>query len=192
MNAPSTDADALERALRSSNVDLAPGLGESDFDRLHEQLGLDLAPDHRLMLTIGLPVGERWPDWRAADARAIRSQIDWQFDGIVFGVEHSGFWHPGWPHRPDEMAEALGVARSLLAEVPLLAPLYGHRFLPTVPNDSGNPVLSCYQTDIICYGVDLLDWFRLEFHRSSSDEWLRSEPRRVPFWSWFLDPTAQT
>lgn len=62
-------------------------------------------------------------------------------------------------------------------------PIYGHRYLPTVPSMGGNPVLSVYQTDIIYYGNDLLDWFSYEFQRSSVER----EPRRVRFWSWFVD-----
>jgi hypothetical protein len=67
--------------------------------------------------------------------------------------------------------------------VPPLVPLYGHRYLPTVPSYTGNPVLSVMQTDIIYYGNDLLDWFDYEFRRQSVER----EPRKVPFWSWFVE-----
>jgi hypothetical protein len=50
-----------------------------------------------------------------------------------------------------------------LSGVPALVPVYKHRYLPTMPSESGNPVLSVVQTDIIYYGNDLLDWFDYEF-----------------------------
>jgi hypothetical protein len=78
------------------------------------------------------------------------------------------------------------VAKSEMSAVPALAPLYSHRYVPTEPPEAGNPILSCYQTDIIYYGTDLLNWFDREFHPPSS--LVPNVERRLPFWSWFLEP----
>ena len=130
------------------------------------------------MLSIALPLSDdgRWPDWRNGEGGELRRRVDWPIDGILFDVEHKEFWHPSWPVRPVALAEALQVAKEALSEVPRLAPIYSHRYLPTRPASAGNPVLSCYQTDIIYYGDDLLDWFNREFHRYGT--WVPPEVTR--------------
>lgn len=68
-------------------------------------------------------------------------------------------------------------------ECPRLIPVYGHRYLPAFPSEAGNPVYSVYQTDIICYGNDLLTYLCREFkiapYRSSFQ---RSKLKQIPFW----------
>lgn len=61
------------------------------------------------------------------------------------------------------MADALAVAKRALVSVPRLIPICSHRYMPDRPSESGNPVFSVYQTDIIYYGKDLMDYFCNEF-----------------------------
>jgi hypothetical protein len=128
-------------------------------------------------------VGDSWPDWRTGDQAILRDQLDWPVRGILFDVEQYAFWHPDWGTRPSVTTEALAIGEERLLEAPPLAPLYGHRYLPTVPHEPGNAVLSVYQTDIIHYGNYLLDWLEDEFRRTSTAS---TAPRGVPFWSWFV------
>ncbi len=104
---------------------------------------------------------------------------------MLFDVEHNALWMPAWGSRPPGLADALAKAAAALASAPVLAPLYGHRSVPTVPGEAGNPVLSCYQADIIYYGRDLPEWFEREFHGLRTPIELPVAP--VPFWDWFLD-----
>ncbi|MER6333473.1 hypothetical protein ABT298_29950 [Streptomyces sp. NPDC001034] len=76
-------------------------------------------------------------------------------DGALFDVEHNVFWHPDWEPWPAATQDALEVARSYLDKVPVMVPIYSHRYLLTDPDRTGTPVLSMYQTDIIYYGTDL-------------------------------------
>jgi hypothetical protein len=107
-------------------------------------------------------------------------------EGILFDVESNAYWREEWGVKPSLMADSLRIARTHLDRVPKLAPLYGHRYLPTAPHQPGNPVLSCWQTDVIYYGADLLDWFECEFGggQASPDQ----VDRRLPFWTSLVDP----
>ena len=82
---------------------------------------------------------------------------------MLFDVDHNGVWHPTWGERPAGLHEALETARLRLAQVPKMVPVYGHRFLPAGRGTYGHPVLSIWQTDIIYYGVNLVDYVRQEF-----------------------------
>ena len=141
-------------------------------------------PDLRRLLAVALPVGDRaWPDWRTGTYDDLAGRLAWPVDGILYDVEENAFWHPDWPERPPTKAAAVELARAELASVPRLVPVYSHRYMPTVPSEPGNPVLSVYQTDIIYYGSDLLDWFAREFGQKPGGQ----VPRPVPFWSALMD-----
>jgi hypothetical protein len=43
---------------------LEPGLTPSEFDAVESRYGLRFAPEHRTLLTAGLPVGQAWPNPR--------------------------------------------------------------------------------------------------------------------------------
>ena len=50
-----------------------------------------------------------------------------------------------------------------MATAPMLIPITGHRYLLANSLEAGNPVLSVYGSDIICYGSNLRNLLLLEF-----------------------------
>jgi len=56
--------------------------------------------------------------------------------------------------------------------------------IPDRPHLSGNPVFSVHQTDIICYGTDLRDYFLHEFLCVNLGWWPMFDDsiRRIEFW----------
>jgi hypothetical protein len=69
-----------------------------------------------------------------------------------------------------------------------MVPVYAHRYLPAGRGTHGHPVLSIWQTDIIYYGTDLLDYVRQEFGGPRTDRTDKNwNPQAtVPFWRDFL------
>lgn len=65
--------------------------------------------------------------------------------------------------------------------VPVLVPLFSHRFLPAAPCEARSPVFSVYGPDTIYYGSDLADYLRREFGGVKGA--LNSRPTHVTFWS---------
>ena len=55
--------------------------------------------------------------------------------------------------------------RECMQFVPMLIPIYSHRFLPGAPSPAGSPVFSVYQTDVIYCGSDLAAYVAAEFFR---------------------------
>ncbi|WP_437732055.1 SMI1/KNR4 family protein [Sorangium sp. So ce1335] len=178
---------AEHQLLIDAGVAVAPGLTETELDRAESAIGARFPPDLRSFLSEGLPVGGRFPDWRAPDSTEVRRQLDWPFEGIAFDIEHNAFWWDAWGVRPSGLPEALQIARAAVAEAPRLIPIRGHRYIPAEPALAGNPVFSVYQTDIICYGSDLATYLRREFHRPPHADAAREEVRRIRFWSELVD-----
>lgn len=196
---PRLGADAMSRLRASSVCVIENGLGDDEFARIEKAFGFRFADDHRAFLAAGLPVNsppappapgvvaastQPWPDWRHQDHEELRARLDRPVDGVLFDVEHNGFWADTWGKRPDRTDRALVVARRALARVPAMIPVYAHRYLPGGTGTWGHPVLSIWQTDVICYGLDLADYIDREFATAGPPPYDESwNPRAtVEFW----------
>ncbi|GAA1069000.1 hypothetical protein GCM10009665_75300 [Kitasatospora nipponensis] len=173
--------DAARELQSLLSYQVTPGLSEQELDRAEQRYGFRFAADHRTFLRAGLPLGGRFPDWRDGEPEVLRDMLGWPVEGVLFDVEHNTFWYPQWGERPEAVPDALAAARAHLALVPQLVPVYGHRYLPGIPGQSGHPVLSVYQTDIISYGADLTDYIHHEFTGRQGD--LNPTHSTVAFWS---------
>jgi hypothetical protein len=87
-----------------------------------------------------------------------------------------------WGTCPTEMERAKAGARTKVAEAPRLIPIFSHRYMPSEPNTSGNPVFSVYQTDIIHYGADLVSYLEAEFLGGALPQEIATV-RPIRFWS---------
>ena len=86
----------------------------------------------------------------------------------------------GKPAAPDEQAE---VVRAVVKVAPALIPLIAHRYIPEEPHESGNPIFSVMQSDVIYYGANLTEYFANEFGGTNRI----GAVRRIPFWSEMVD-----
>jgi hypothetical protein len=174
---------AVQLILTEAGVTIDPGLTTAEFRRAESVVGAEFPRDLRAFLSEGLPIGKGFPDWRVPDSKAIRDQLDWPFEGIAFDIKNNVFWWDAWGARPQDLDEALAIARTHIAAAPRLIPVAGHRYIPAEPTHEGNPVFSVYQTDIIYYGTDLATYLRCEFHHLSYADAICQEPRSIRFWS---------
>ena len=171
--------------LEKAGVTLEPGLTESEILNAEERYSFKFPPDLRAFLSFALPIGDSWPNWRECDDADLWGRLKWPLDGICFDIEHSNFWHKEWGPKPNSLQASFEIAKQRIRAAPTLIPIFVHRYLPTRPLISGNPVLSVYQTDIIYYGSDLWTYFRNEFSKSREES--EANPERigeyVEFWS---------
>ena len=155
--------DAAQALARSGRVRTDPGLTPRELAAVERRFGIALADDHAAFLAAALPLGAHWPDWRSGDPADLVERLAAPVGGVLFDVEHNDWWYPHWPPRPDGAGAALALAARLLATVPRLVPVYGHRYLPAGRGPGGHAVLSVHQTDLIVYGDDLADYVHREF-----------------------------
>jgi hypothetical protein len=161
------------------------GYSPSELDDIQARWDLRFPPDLIALLRDYREWPVNWPgghfDWIASDAAIIRDKLDWPFEGFWFDVEHGGLWMPEWGERPHEERARHARLREVFAAAPKLIPLVGHRYVPEEPNESGNPVFSVYQSDIVPYGADLDDWLRREREGYTAAPWPALKP--VRFWT---------
>jgi hypothetical protein len=169
--------------LTERGISLDRGLSDAEVTAAESRFGFRFPPDLRAFLQTALPRGSGFPDWRAGDEAALRDWLDLPRRGVLFDIEHNGFWLPEWGARPHSVADARRVAEQQVAAAPRLIPVYTHRMMPDEPHQVGNPVFSVHQTDIIVYGANLLGYLAREFLKTEEEDWAVSpETRPIRFW----------
>lgn len=162
-------------------VNFDAGLSDDEILSTESRFGFRFPPDLRAFLQTAIPCGPRFPDWRSGDETVLRDWLDRPRQGILFDIEHNGFWFPEWGPRPRLLDSALGTGSELVAAAPQLIPISSQRMMPEEPHLPGNPVFSVHQTDVIYYGFDLADYIRHEFDLPGREPW-PEQIRPIRFW----------
>jgi hypothetical protein len=164
----------------------AEGYTQSELDTAQRKYGLVFPPDLVDLFLKRRPV-QGW-DWRSDD-REIREMLERPYEGLLFDVENSGLWWPEWGIRPEGTAERKAILRKVVDEAPKLIPLLSHRYIPSEPNETGNPIFSIVQSDVIYYGTDLADYFEREFVNNQKP--LITHIKPIRFWSDLVERAHQ-
>ena len=177
--------------LRRWGHSITAGLSDAEVSSIEARFSFHFPPDLRGFLQQALPVSGAWVDWRNGSTEEIQRGLAWPLDGIIFDIEHNAFWLESWGLRPALLADAIEVARTEVAKVPTLIPIFSHRYMPDEPPHAGNPVFSVYQRDIIYYGYDLASYLGNEFSEGQEGrpvggiyqpDVFREQPRPIRFW----------
>ncbi|XP_072982124.1 uncharacterized protein [Typha latifolia] len=153
-------ADSVVSHLRSSSVELRPGLSDAEFLRIEAEFGFAFPPDLRAVLSLALPSGPGFPDWRHRSR--IRSSLDLPIAAVSLQIARGALWPRSWGPRSADPERAIRLARSALRRAPLLIPLFDRCYIPCRPSLAGNPVFFVSEDRVICCGFDLSDFFHRE------------------------------
>ena len=176
------DPDRLLSLLQASSAVLTGGLTTDEFDDIETRYGISFGPDHRELLSLAVPTGNGWVDWRHDDETGVRGRLEWPLDGVLYDVQNNAFWPSSWGQRPSDEVDAQALARRHMEQVPKLLPVYVHRYLPAGPCEPRLPVFSVYQTDTTYYGRDLEDYLVSEFSSPTRGP-VEGRPKYAYFWS---------
>jgi hypothetical protein len=171
----------ITRETPVHRVDFADGLTDSEVFSVETRFSFKFPPDLRAFLQTALPCGPGFPDWRGGKESELRDWLDVPRQGVLFDVQHNGFWLDDWGPRPNSFAQAALVVDQLISAAPKLIPIFLHRMMPDEPYLPGNPVFSVHQTDIIHYGFNLENYLRREFHLPGLKPWPK-DVRAIRFW----------
>ncbi|WP_379544680.1 hypothetical protein [Psychrobacter sp. R86515] len=176
------------RKIKAKKVKFEHGLSDEEVQQIENKFNLRFPPDLQYFLQKELPISNGFVNWRLGlqskiEAMDIRKRIDWPFSGIVFDIEHNAFWMEEWGEKSNDLNKNIMVAEIYYETYPKMIPIYSHRYIPSEPHKTGNPVFSIYQTDIIYYGYDLAHYFAHEFRFELSDKFpIIDAPNHIDFW----------
>ncbi len=143
-------------------------------------------PDLKEFLSIALPVSNNFVNWRnmsEGNIRSIKDRLSWPLEGMIFDIENNEFWYSGWGIQPNDVNEAIKICKNEMEKAPKLIPICSHRYIPSEPQEIGNPIFSVYQTDIIYYGEDLLLYLQIEFRIKKYEDINFDSIKDIRFWS---------
>ncbi|WML48522.1 SMI1/KNR4 family protein [Neobacillus sp. PS3-34] len=166
-------------------MEFTKGLNKEEIDDIEKIYKINFPPDYRELLMYTLPISNGFVNWRnksKENIEKITHQMNWPLEGIIFDIEHNGFWVEGWGEKPSDLEDAINIATINYENVPKLIPIYGHRYIPSFPFEKGNPIMSVWQTDIIYYGKNLWDYFSVEFGFKQHHEIDFDNIKKIPFW----------
>lgn len=175
--------------LEKAGVVFDSGLTEKEVANTEIFYDFKFPPDYKEFLMFALPVSNSWMNWREFESEQIKSMFNWIYEGIYFDIEHNVFWLEDWGRKPEDLQEALSIAKEKIDEVPKLIPINGHRYIPETPHERNNPVFSVYQTDIIYYGNNLWNYIENEYYYYfNKPSYQLNEPiKKIEFWSLFAE-----
>lgn len=156
--------------------------------RVQERFNFVFGPEHREFIQSAVPVGKSWPDWRNDTDEDLRRRLAWPVEGVLSDVRNSGFWPAFWGDQPDAKDDWEREARTSCPRRGLI-PVLSHRYMTSDLKVQPQSSLLGYQTDIIFYGDNLLDYLAHEFRLGSLHP---SERPHVPFWSDLAEGVLRT
>ena len=161
-----------------------PGYTQDQLDDAQAKWDLKFPPD---LVSLYLEHRPNLPepgtiDWVTTDDKFIRERLDWPLEGIWFDVQNNAIWWAEWGEKPTKPDQQYEVLKAVFAKAPDLVPIYSHRYIPNEPHEAGNPVFSVYQTDVIYYGADIMDYLEREVGGWGAKPW-PDEIKHIPFWT---------
>jgi hypothetical protein len=192
------DIEMVVTKLKTKGVGFAEGLSEKELQHIETINNFRFPPDLRTFLNYALPVSDSgggrqgFPNWRENPQAVFEERQKFLLSSIQFDVEFNNVWLSNWGEKPDALSDALAFVEEKFKAAPTLIPVFAHRFIPSEPSLPGNPVFSIWQTDIICYGVDLEKYLFHEFIPQEVDpsvmNYTPNPSTPIPFWDdlyWF-------
>lgn len=170
--------------LKNHGVVFDKGLSQQELSMIEEIYGFSFPKSLRLFLSSVLPISKGFYNWRSLETEnieLIKSVIRNPIDGIYKYADEVE-WSDNWGDEPDRVEKLVAFVRDKLKTAPGLIPVFAHRYMPIDGND--NPiVLSIWGTDVICYGENLEEYFKIEFGEKDQNCIDFKNISHVSFWS---------
>ena len=169
--------------LTEKEVLIEPGLTAEEFDIIEKIYNIHFPESLKGFLMQGLPISKgfyNWRDFSSGNVSKIKKAITCPVE-MVYELSDEVYWCEQWGKEPDNVDEFVQEVRKRLEEAPKLIPVYGHRYMPM--DGSNPPILSVHGIDIIYYGQDLRDYFKVEFGSKKQSEIDFEGISNIPFWS---------
>lgn len=185
--------EEIRKILENKNIKMNRGMTEKEIITAENYYNIKFPIDLKELLMSFLPIGDRfynWNDYSEENVSKIKDMLQFPIEGIIFDIEEDNFWMDRFGKCPEKIEERVKKFLEYKNKglIPKLVPIFAHRYMLSDKNIN-YPVISVYQTDIIYYGADLLEYFDNEFNREDDKpiHILNKEIRPIPFWSEIIE-----
>ncbi len=172
--------------LINKGIQFDKGLSLLERTEIEKKFNITFPIELVRLYSIGLPVSGGFYDWRNTNEdniTRIKEVLNMPLQGLIFDLESNNFWCDEFGKKPEDINDARNLLVEHYKRAPQMIPIYGHRYMPFLPNETNIPVFSIMQSDIIYYGVDLVSYLEIEFGLKQYGELIQTNARYVDFWS---------
>ena len=180
----------IVKILSKKGIQFAKGLTDLEIIEIETKFNILFPPDLKLFLQTAQPTSDGFVNWRLGlksdkEFNKIIQRLNWPWEGMVFDIKSNSFWMKSWGEKTNDIESKIQIAKEYYETYPRLIPIYSHRYIPELPKDTGNPIFSVHQMDIIYYGSDLETYFANEFGYTKTGQYeLDGYPsKKIEFWS---------
>jgi len=170
--------------LRGCGVEFETGFAIEEIDEIERIYGIRFPESLKSFLMEGLPVSTGFYNWRdTSDENVIfiKQMIERPFKEIMESAEDVE-WYDGRGDVFTDKEACADKVREMLKSAPVMIPVYSHRYIPML-SDEELPIISIHGADIIYYGENLEEYFKVEFGDKRQEDISFEDITRIPFWS---------
>lgn len=172
--------------LKSKGVLFDRGMSLSEIDQTEKLYDISFPVELKHLYSVGLPVSKSFYNWRDThkeNVQQIKDILNMPIQGLISDLETNDFWCDDWGEKPTDIRDAQSILLEHYNKAPQIIPIYAHRYMPFIPNETDIPIFSIMQSDIIYYGVNLISYLEIEFGFRQYSELMQANFRHVDFWS---------
>lgn len=177
--------------LKNKGIIFDKGLSLAEIAEIEKRFCITFPAELVQLYSIELPVSDGFYNWRNINEdniRHINEVLNMPLQGLIFDLQSNNFWCDEFGKKPESIEDARNMLIEHYKRAPQMIPIYGHRYMPFLPNETNIPVFSIVQSDIIYYGIDLVSYLEIEFGFKQYIEIVQANIRYINFWSDILSP----
>lgn len=172
------------KLLKLQGVEFETGLTIEEITKIEDIYTIKFPKSLKEFLMMTLPISKGFLNWRNLDqdnVMFIKKIINRPAEA-VYELAEEVSWSDDWGKEPENETDIALIVRERLKSAPKLIPVYGHRYIPMIPEDNP-PIISIHDIDIIYYGQNLEDYFKVEFGGKEQGKIEFKNINPIPFWS---------
>ena len=172
--------------LKEKGVIFDYGMSTKEIIEVEKFYNISFPIELKQLYSFGLPVSKGFYNWRdmgVENTQFIKGVLEMPINGLQSDLESEDFWCANWGVQPDDIEDAQNILLKHYYNAPKLVPIYSHRYMPFIPENTDIPVFSIMQSDIIYYGTDLISYLEIEFGFRQYKDIIQADFQHVDFWS---------
>ena len=172
------------KLLKLHGVEFETGLTIQEITKIEDVYKIKFPNSLKKFLMMALPISMGFYNWRNLEqdnVMFIKKIVNRPIEDVDELAEEV-YWCDDWGEEPTNEMDIALIVRERLKSAPKLIPIYGHRYIPMTQEDNP-PIISIHDIDIIYYGQNLEDYFKVEFGEKEQGKIDFKNINPIPFWS---------
>lgn len=170
--------------LKEKEIELESGLSFDEIEQIEKIYDIVFPESLRKFIMTVLPISKGFYNWRNMDGRNIEyiKQRIYEPAKYICDTPEEIYWCDDWGKKPRDEEYLKEVVRKKLSKAPRLLPIYIHRYMPMIL-ENNPPIISVHGVDVIYYGKDIEDYFKVEFGNKNQSEIDFNNIKPIQFWT---------